>query len=82
MVKRPCKKDLCLIDNLSERLHEDKCIDRKFCLDYMMFKDDQLIFGCLECKKDYEKDFNKDIIRRFTIISESCNKILINLFCY
>ena len=82
MVKRPWKKDLCLIDNLSERLLEDKCIDCKSCLDYMMFKDDQLIFRCFECKKDYEKDFNKDIIKRFTSISEFCNKILINLLCY
>ena len=48
----------------------------------MMFKDDQLIFRCFECKKDYEKDFNKDIIKRFTSISEFCNKILINLLCY
>ena len=54
-----------LVDNLSEGLHRDKCIDCKSCLDYMMFKDDQLIFGCFECKKNYKKDFNKDLIKRF-----------------
>ena len=33
-----------LIYNLSEGLHSDKCTDCKSCLDYMVFKDDQLIF--------------------------------------
>ena len=48
-----------LVDNLSEGLHNDNCTDFKSCLDYMMFKDDQLIFRRFECKKNYEKDFNK-----------------------
>ena len=34
----------------------------------MMFKDDQLIFRCFECKKNYKKGFNKDLIKRFTSI--------------
>ena len=46
------------VDNLSEGLHNDKCIDRKSCLDYMSVKDDQhsctqLIFRCFKCKKNY-----------------------------
>ena len=48
-----------LVDNLSEGLHSDKCTDCKSCLDYMITKDDQLIFRCFECKKNYKKDFNK-----------------------
>ena len=32
-----------LVDNLSERLYNDKCTDCKSCLDYMSVKDDQLI---------------------------------------
>ena len=47
-----------LVDNLSEGLHSDKCTDCKPCLDYMMFKDDQLFFRCFECKKNYKKEFN------------------------
>ena len=39
-----------LVDNLSEGHHSDKCTDYKSCLDYMMFKDYQLIFRCSECK--------------------------------
>ena len=37
-----------LVDNLSERLHSDKCTDCKSCLDCMITKDDQLIFSCFE----------------------------------
>ena len=44
-----------LVDNSSERLHCDKCTDCKSCLDYMMFKDDQLIFRCFERKKNYKR---------------------------
>ena len=47
-----------LVDNLSEGLHSDKCTCCKSCLDYMITKDDQLIFRCFECKKNYKKDFN------------------------
>ena len=48
-----------LVDNLSEGLYCDKCIDCKSCLGYMSVKDDQLIFRCFECKKNYKNDFNK-----------------------
>ena len=48
-----------LADHLSEKLYSDKCKDCKTELDYMSFEDDQLIFRCFECKKIYEKDFNK-----------------------
>ena len=37
---------------LSEKLHCDKCKDCKYKLDYMSFKDDQLIFRCFKCKKN------------------------------
>ena len=40
----------------------------------MMFKYDQLIFRCFECKKNYKKDFNKDLIKRFASIYELCNR--------
>ena len=41
-----------LVDNLSEGLHNDRCLDCKSCLDYMTTKDEQLIFRCFECKKN------------------------------
>ena len=39
----------------------------------MSVKDDQLIFRCLECKKNYKKDFNRESIKRFASIDELCN---------
>ena len=61
------------VDNLSEKLHSDKCKDCKSELDYMSVKDNQLIFQCLECKKNYKKDFNKESIKRFANTYEFCN---------
>ena len=61
-----------LFDNLSEGLHDDKCTDCKSCLYYMMFRDNQLIFRCFDCKKNYEKDFNKKLIKSFANIYEFC----------
>ena len=52
-----------LVDNLSEGFHSDKCTDCKSCLDYMITKDDQFIFRCFECKKNYEKNFNEDLMK-------------------
>ena len=40
-----------LVDNLSDGFYNDKCVDCKSYLDYMLIKDDQLIFRCFECKK-------------------------------
>ena len=62
-----------LVDNLSKGLHSDKCIFYKFCLHYMVFKDDQLIFRWFECKKNSNKDFNKELIKRFANIYQFCN---------
>ena len=63
-----------IVVNLSEGLHCDKCIDCRSCIDYMVFSDGQLIFRCFECKNNYKKDFNKELIKRFTNIFEFCNK--------
>ena len=71
-----------LVDHLPEGLHNDKCTDCKYCLDYMTIKDNQenciqqsctqLI--CFECKNNYEKEFNKELIKRFKNTYEFCNK--------
>ena len=63
-----------VVDNLSEKLHSDKCKDCKSELDYMSVKDNQLIFQCLECKKNYKKDFNKESTKRFANRCEVCNE--------
>ena len=63
-----------LVDNLSDGLHCIKCIDCKSSLEYLIIRDDQLIFRCFECKKNYHKDFNNDLIDRFANTYEFCNK--------
>ena len=62
--------------NISEGLHNDRCIDCKSCLDYITMKDEKLIFGCLRCKKNYEKNFNKELIQRFANTYKFCNEDL------
>ena len=65
-----------LIDNLSEGLHNNKCLDCKSCLDYIKTKDEKLIFKCFNCKQNYEKDFNKELMKMFASMYEFCNKNL------
>ena len=61
-----------LVDNFSEKIHSDRCGDCKSELNYMLFKYNQLIFQCFECKWNL-KDFNKEKIKRFTNTYEFCN---------
>ena len=39
---------------------------------------EQLIFICFECKKNYEKDFNKELIKRNANIYEFYNEDINN----
>ena len=41
-----------LVDNLSERLHNDKCTDCTSYLEYISIKDELLIFDCLKCNHE------------------------------
>ena len=65
-----------LVDNLSEGLHNNRCVDCKSYLDFMITKDEKLIFRCFTCKKNYEKDFNKELIKRFANTYNFCNRDL------
>ena len=40
-----------LVDDLSEGLHNNRCIDCKSYLDYMITRDEKLVFRCYSCKK-------------------------------
>ena len=72
-----------LVDNLSDGFHCDKCIDCKSYLKNMISKDDQLIFRCFECKKNFKRDFNKGLIKRFAntyeFFNEDINKFILLL---
>ena len=67
-----------LANNFSDGFHCDKCVDCKCYLDYMTSKDDQLTCRCLERRKNYQKDFNKDLINRFANTYEFYNKDINN----
>ena len=62
-----------LIDNLSEGLHNNKRLDCESCLDYMKTKTEKLILKCFNRKQHYEKDFNKELIKRFASTYKFCN---------
>ena len=40
----------------------------------MTTKDEQLIFRCLECKKNYKKDFDKELINKLSSAYKFCNE--------
>ena len=66
-----------LVDNLSEGIHNNKCLDCNCCLDYVSStKNEKLIFKCFNCEQYYKKKFNKDLIKRFASTYEFCNKDL------
>ena len=50
----------------------------------MLVKDNQLIFHCLECKKNYRKTLkkNKNQLKDLQIHMNFLKETLINLFCY
>ena len=50
-----------LVDNLTKDIHSDKCVDCKSDLSYMKVTDEALIFRCFNCKKNYEKEINKEL---------------------
>ena len=64
-----------LADNLTEGLHNNRCVDCESCLDYVrstsvygMYintKNEKLTLKCFNCKQYYEKDLNKELIKRF-----------------
>ena len=65
-----------LVDNLTEGIHNDKCIKCKSNLCYMKVMDKKLIFRCFDCKKNYKKEINKELVERFSSTYEFCDKDL------
>ena len=71
-----------LVDNLSEGIHNNKCVDCKSNLDYIKThsslegKNEKLILECYNCKQRYRKKLNKELIKRFASTYEFCNNNL------
>ena len=69
-----------LVNNLSDGLYNDKCIYCKSYIDYMSIRDNRLIFKCLNCNKNYNKDFNKELINRFSSTYKFCDEDITTFF--
>ena len=65
-----------LVDNLTEDIHGDKCVNCKSDLSYMKVIGEDLIFRCFNCKKNYQKEINKELIERFASTCKFCNNDL------
>ena len=51
-----------LVDNLTDNIHNDKCIKCKSNLCFVRSINEKLIFKCIDCEKEYEKEFNNELI--------------------
>ena len=75
-----------LIDNLSEGIHNNKCVDCKSNLDCVRIttarpsslesKNEKLLLKCFNCDSYYKKKFNKDLIKKFKNKYSFCNNDL------
>ena len=61
-----------LVDNLTENIHNDKCIKCMSNLSFVNVMNETLTFECVDCKKEYKKDLNKKLIERFSNVYEFC----------
>ena len=65
-----------LVDNLTDNIHNDKCIKCKSNLCSARAINEKLIFKCIDCKKEYEKEFNNELIERFANTYKFCDNDL------
>ena len=49
-----------LVDNLSEGIHNNKCVNCNYCLDYIKIENKKLILACYSCKQRYKKNLIKN----------------------
>ena len=62
-----------LVDNLSEGIHNNKCVDCNSCLDYIKIKNTKLLLKCINCNACYRKKINKDLIKKLKNTYSFCN---------
>ena len=65
-----------LVDNLSEGIHNNKCLDCNSCLDYTKIKNEKLLLKCFNCNSYYKEKFNQDLIKKFKNTYSFCNNDL------
>ena len=62
-----------LVDNLTENIHNDKCVKCKSNLCFINAVNEILTFECMDCGKEYKKGLNKKLIERFSNVYEFCS---------
>ena len=65
-----------LVDNLSEGIHNNKCVDCNSCLDYIKIKNEKLLLKCFNCNNYCKKKFNQDLTKKFKNTYSFCNNDL------
>ena len=65
-----------LVDNLTDNIHNDKYIKCKSNLCFVRAINEKLIFKCIDCEKEYEKEFNNELIERFANTYKFCDNDL------
>ena len=65
-----------LVDNLMGNIHNDKCIKCKSNLFFVRVMNETLLFKCIDCDKEYEKEFNNELIERFANTYKFCDNDL------
>ena len=65
-----------LVDNLTDNIHNDKCIKCKSNLCFVRVINEKLIFKCIDCEKEYENEFNNELIERFANTYKCCDNDL------
>ena len=65
-----------LVDNLTDNIHNDKCIKCKSNLCFVRAINEKLIFKCIDCEKEYEKELNKKLVERFANTYKFCDNDL------
>ena len=65
-----------LVENLSEGIHNNKCSDCEYNLDYIKIKNEKLLLKCFNCNGYYKKKFNKNLIKKIKNTYSFCNNDL------
>ena len=62
-----------LVGNLSEVIHNNKCVDCNSCLDYIKIENEKLLLKGFDCNTYYKKKFSKDLIKKFRNTYSFCD---------
>ena len=72
-----------LVDNLSEGIHYNKCVECNSCLDYIKIENKKLLLKCFNCNAYERNKFNIDLIKKlkntYTFCNNDVNKFVLLL---